>query len=612
MKTRIYTLGLLTAGAVFCSRPVLAQQDPPIEKRTEIKPIRLRFENTEVSDILHALSLKTGANIVLASNTHRTLSMNLTASTVEEALKTISSSAGMTYRLVDKSYIVATVAEMKQVMEASGNKVRVSLKYLAAQEAVKSLEGVLPFLTAKAVGESVLLLGAQEDIVIAKSFLLEEDKAPIKEDLRTEVITIRNLVSSKLEAFLKSTYPKLRIDVVGNGEKPGGAVSITASKGILEEVKEALKRLDKPLEGEGGVREFKIYRIRYGSAIVLQDMITKAFPKIQVIIGPPPLAPTNPRFQPLMGLPGASGGSAGGSGGGAGGGAGGAGGGAGAQSDDNMTAEAYKDKQHQRSRSLILSGNTLEMEAAFRLIEQVDTPPQQVMVEVKVVDTSPEKAEQLGVAWNWSPLSAREQPAGTPLDPATNAPLAQSSVPGKLFGTFSRVPFQMMATINAMVTNKEAKLLADPRIQVIDNEDGSFFIGDTLRTRISQAGLTGTNIQVLEFPVGIILLVRPRVHGDGRITLRVHPVVSTVTGINSDSLPQTSSREAETTVMLKDGETVVIGGLIREEISRTLQEVPLLSKLPLVGELFKNRSSSRRKSDIMIFITPRIVKDTGN
>jgi len=64
--------------------------------------------------------------------------------------------------------------------------------------------------------------------------------------------------------------------------------------------------------------------------------------------------------------------------------------------------------------------------------------------------------------------------------------------------------------------------------------------------------------------------------------------------------------------MLKDGETVVIGGLIREEISRTLQEVPLLSKLPLVGELFKNRSSSRRKSDIMIFITPRIVKDTGN
>ena len=170
----------------------------------------------------------------------------------------------------------------------------------------------------------------------------------------------------------------------------------------------------------------------------------------------------------------------------------------------------------------------------------------------------------------------------------------------------------MMATINAMVTNKEAKLLADPRIQVIDNEDGSFFIGDTLRTRISQAGLTGTNIQVLEFPVGIILLVRPRVHGDGRITLRVHPVVSTVTGINSDSLPQTSSREAETTVMLKDGETVVIGGLIREEISRTLQEVPLLSKLPLVGELFKNRSTSRRKSDIMIFITPRIVKDTGN
>ncbi len=608
MKTRIYTLGLLTIGAVFCPRPSLARQDPPAEKRTEMKTIRLRFDNTEVSDIIHALSLKTGANIVLASATHRSLSMNLTASTVEEALKTVSSASGMTYRLVGKSYIVATAAEMKQVMEASGSKARVSLKYLSAQEAVKDLEGVLPFLTAKAISDSVLLIGGEEDIAIAKSFLMEQDKAPAKEDLRTEVITIHNLVSSKLDAFLKSTYPRLRIDVVGNGEKPGGAVSITAPKAILEEVREALKRLDKPTEGEGGVREFKIYKVHYGSAVVLQDMITKAFPKLQVIIGPPPLAPTNPRFQPLMGLLNTSGGSGSGGGGGASGG----GGGAAAQGDENTSAEAYKEKQNQRSRSLILSGSLLEMEAAIHLMEQVDTPPQQVMVEVKVVDTSPEKAEQLGVAWNWSPLTARETPVGTPLDTTTGVPLAQTSVASKLFGTFSRVPFQAMATINAMVTNKEAKLLADPRIQVIDNEDGSFFIGDTLRTRISQAGLTGTNIQVLEFPVGIILLVRPRVHGDGRITMRVHPVVSTVTGINADSLPQTSTREAETTVMLKDGETVVIGGLIREEVSRTLQEVPLLSKLPLVGELFKNRSTSRRKSDIMIFITPRIVKDTGN
>lgn len=613
MKTKDYIFGLAPLASILLAAPMQAQQDPAPEAPA-VKSIRLRFENTEVSDILHALSLKTGANIVLASATHRSLSMNLASGSMEEALKTVSSAAGLTYRLVGKSYIVATVAEMKQVMEASGSKARVPLKHLAPLDAVKDLEGVLPFLTAKPIGGSVMLIGAEDDIALAKSFLLEQDKAPVKEELKTEVIPLRHLVANKLEAFLKSTYPKLRVDVVGNGDKPGGAVSVSAPKALLEEIREALKRLDKPAESEGGVQEFKIYRIKYSSAPILQEMLAKAFPKVQAIIGPPPVAPTNPKFQPLMGLPGSSsssGGGAGGAGGGsASGGAGG--GGASAQGDENLSAESYKEKMNQRSRSLILSGNPLEMEAALRLIEQVDVAPQQVMVEVKVVDTSPEKAEQLGVAWSWSPLSAKELPAGAPLDPATGAPLSQNSVPAKPFGTFSRVPFQAMATISAMVTRKEAKILADPRIQVLDNEDGSFFIGDTLRTRISQAGLTGTNIQVMEFPVGIILLVRPRVNGDGKITMRVHPVVSTVTGINADSLPQTSSREAETTVMLKDGETVVIGGLIREEISRSLQEVPLLSKLPLVGELFKNRSSSRRKSDIMIFITPRIVKDANN
>ena len=91
--------------------------------------------------------------------------------------------------------------------------------------------------------------------------------------------------------------------------------------------------------------------------------------------------------------------------------------------------------------------------------------------------------------------------------------------------------------------------------------------------------------------------------------MRIHPVVSTVTAVGPGNLPQSSNREAETTVMLKDGETVVIGGLIREEHIRSMREVPLLSKLPLVGELFRSRSTSHRKSDIMIFLTPRIVRD---
>jgi type II secretory pathway component GspD/PulD (secretin) len=96
------------------------------------------------------------------------------------------------------------------------------------------------------------------------------------------------------------------------------------------------------------------------------------------------------------------------------------------------------------------------------------------------------------------------------------------------------------------------------------------------------------------------------VNADGDVTLRVHPVVSTITSIDANNLPQTSTREAETTLVVKNGETIVLGGLIRDEMTKTVNEVPILSKLPLVGELFRNTTTSGRKSEILVFITPKI------
>ena len=95
--------------------------------------------------------------------------------------------------------------------------------------------------------------------------------------------------------------------------------------------------------------------------------------------------------------------------------------------------------------------------------------------------------------------------------------------------TFSRLPLGFGAQINALTARTNSKLLANPTIQVVDNDDASIFIGDTIRTQIAQSGIAGTTIQVLEFPVGIILLVRPRINADGKITMRIHPVVSTIT-----------------------------------------------------------------------------------
>jgi type II secretory pathway component GspD/PulD (secretin) len=110
--------------------------------------------------------------------------------------------------------------------------------------------------------------------------------------------------------------------------------------------------------------------------------------------------------------------------------------------------------------------------------------------------------------------------------------------------------------------------------------------------------------------VGVALLCRPRVTGD-EITLRVHPVVSTVTdftGRNND-IPITASREADSTIRMKDGETIAIGGLLREEDIRTLSKVPIVGDLPLLGQLFRHKNSVKRKSEVTIFLTARVAKD---
>jgi type II secretory pathway component GspD/PulD (secretin) len=86
--------------------------------------------------------------------------------------------------------------------------------------------------------------------------------------------------------------------------------------------------------------------------------------------------------------------------------------------------------------------------------------------------------------------------------------------------------------------------------------------------------------------------------------------VSTLTNL-VNGLPQTASREADSTLRLKDGETIVIGGLIRDQDIKTVQEVPILAKIPLFGELFRNRNNTKQRSEVLIFITPHILKDGG-
>jgi type II secretory pathway component GspD/PulD (secretin) len=611
MRLRTLTLVGALAFALAQGIGALAQQPKP---RVPDEPVRLAFDKADVGDVLMALIKAFRANVVFPSDSRKQLSMNVSVRSVDEALQKICAAAGLSYRQVGDTYVVATAQDLRAAIEPFGERKRIPLKSLTPEAAVTLLQGALPYLTVRPAGSQVLAIGATEDIVQAEEILAREDggKAPV--EMISEVVTVRNAVASQIATMLRNLYPNIKADAVGQSDKPGGAVGLYGPANLVASARQAIGIADQPTGPVEPDRIYRVYMIRYSSAPLLKEFLDKAAPSVTCLVAPETYTPLAPGFSPLTGvtlgqasgggLSGGAGGTAGGVSGGSGFGAGTAGGGMARPSLDQRRA-----KEGDRSKMLVISGTEADIEAAIKLLEQVDVPPKQVTIDVKVVDTSPERAEELGLKWNWSSFQFLERAPGTVVDPTTGVP-SSSATRQRGFGAFSRVPWSFNTILSGMITRKEAKLLASPSVQCVDNEDASIFIGDTIRSQIiSQGGLSGTNIQIFEFPIGIVLLCRPRVNADGNITLRVHPVVSTITSVDPDTrIPQSSSREAETTVMVKDGETIVIGGLIRDEETRTITEVPLLSRLPLVGEIFRNRSTNRRHSEILVFITTHVVK----
>lgn len=559
---------------------------------------RLVFTNAEITAVLRAVSMRTGASIVYAGKEDVKVSISVTASSTSDALRAVSSAAGMIFRQANTTFIVAPGDSMRQALEPYGERLRLTLNSTPPEDAAKVIQDTLPYLTVRTSIGQVLAIGTRDDLLQARTIVQELEEKNSTRSMDRQIYSMRYGSSKQAAVVVKSMYPDLQVESMGAEDKAGGSVAMSGSKLSIDAALELLGAIDIPQQPDS---EFEFYQVKYASAPSLKTFLEAAAPGIKAVVGPESYLPTKPGFNTISGAT-IGGGSVSG-------GLGGLGGGGGAQNQQGQAGGAMaaeKPEDGARAKMLVLTGTRDQLNMAVRLLGQLDVPPLQINVEVRVIDASPEVIEDIGVKWEWNNFPFFEERNNT----AVTTHRGNTRAPG--FGAFSRLPWDATAFLDALVVSREAKLLASPNVSVIDGDDANIFIGETFRTKVATASGLGTQTQqIVEFPIGIALLIRPRVNSDGDVTLRIHPGVSTVTGFNSDGLPQTSTREAETTVMLKDGETVMIGGLIREEMTKTISEIPILSKLPLIGELFRHRSSSNRKSEVMVFITPRIVKATA-
>lgn len=249
-----------------------------------------------------------------------------------------------------------------------------------------------------------------------------------------------------------------------------------------------------------------------------------------------------------------------------------------------------------RAKQVLLSGPVAAVQEAILVLQQMDIPRRQVEITVTIHDVANDALRDAGVTWDLGQTTVSEAVNG-------NANV----------GTFSRTGLSFVGTLKALETASKAKLLASPNISVMDGELGSILIGEKRRFPV----VTGTTASgqfiysTEEQNVGISLLVATDITDDGTVTLALNAQVSSILGflqLNGGSYPQIATRESKSTLHLKDGQTMLMSGLLRDEEIVNLQKVPFLGQIPFFGELFKSRKTQKNSSQLLISITPHIIK----
>ena len=267
------------------------------------------------------------------------------------------------------------------------------------------------------------------------------------------------------------------------------------------------------------------------------------------------------------------------------------------------------------SNALIILASPQDFSVVKEVVSSIDVKRPQVFVEVQIVEMSMDKLLQMGVEWKF--LSRGEHtPFGGSL--YGNLPLQPgypSASPGLLLGIakWRNGTPDIGLLLNAYAKEGGVNVIATPQILTLDNEEAEINISKVIPY---STGLKydANNNPVISYDykdVGIVLKITPHITSSGEVRLKVYEKVEDVVGYaNADqTAPITSKREAKTTVDVQDGQTLVIGGLIKSKKLTTIEKVPVLGNIPILGNLFKKTGHQIEKTNLLVFITPHVVRN---
>jgi type IV pilus assembly protein PilQ len=284
----------------------------------------------------------------------------------------------------------------------------------------------------------------------------------------------------------------------------------------------------------------------------------------------------------------------------------------------DKVAEGADKSQSYKPNKIVITDYPSVVDDLVKIVAEMDVPERVILIDAKIIETKIDDNSKLGFAWPSSissKISGISDGSSSGTSSTTNSTAMSSYDLENGQWTWGKLSVgQVDLVLDMLKQNGNSRLVSDPRITTIENNEAVIKITTIIPiqtiNRFTEAASTQDIVTFQDEEVGITLKVTPRINEGGRITLDVEPIVEDIIGYSGtagNQKPIKASRSVKTRVTVNDGETVALGGLVKEDNIIKTQKFPLLGSIPLIGSaFFTNRSKEKSTTDLIIMITPHI------
>lgn len=521
------------------------EMDPDMAKKLA-EPISFNVTNRPINEVLEGFLRSAELNCTVSSDVSGMITLYIKDSTVKNVLDTIAKNYNLSY------IITSEMIEIKKADSSNMETIIARLNKSKAQE-VSSL-----LINAKSPSGNIIVDKKSNTLIIKdtpaalesiKKIIETIEKLNGMDQTATKLITLNYADATKIKAMLtQSLTPEIgamEVDVRTN------TIIITDLESNIKKLHEIIKKLDSSRTAS------KIIQCKYVAAEDLKSTLNSS---LKTVLG--------------------------------------------------SNTETFLIESDKTTNSLIITASSINLERIESFIRELDVRTKQVLIEARIVQVNLARDESMGV--NWNRLMQNNANAENSVGFKTFAPIGDDGIGGITYKVGTLSTDQLRLVMQSLQKKDNSKVIASPTIVTTNRKKAYVNVETTYPVRRETVVTTTTgpvtSVTYEKQNVSVRLEVTPAINPDGYVALEVNPKVQGLAGKVDNSQPIVSTKETLTNVVVKNGHTIVIAGLIEEENSTSKTNVPFLGNLPLVSHLFKNQSNTTRKNETIIFITPRIVE----